>query len=104
MFVTENPDRKKHLLDEGVEAPVHKCSSKELFLKIRKIYRELPVLSLFLIKLQTFRQKETPTQVFSCEYCEIFKKTKIFFIEHLRTTETRTNFIDLFHLSNQRIT
>ena len=33
MFVTENPDRKKHLLDEGVEAPVHKCSSKELFLK-----------------------------------------------------------------------
>ena len=26
--------------------------------------------------------KETPTQLFSCEYCEIFKD--IFFIEHLR--------------------
>ena len=26
---------------------------------------------------------ETPTQVFSCEYCEIFKNT--YFEEHLRT-------------------
>ena len=30
--------------------------------------------SLFLIKLQAFK-KETPAQVFSCEYCEIFKNT-----------------------------
>ena len=32
--------------------------------------------SLFLINLQALKQhfyKETPTQVFSCEYCEIFK-------------------------------
>ena len=29
-------------------------------------------------------QKETPTQVFLCEYCEIFKKT--YFEKHLRTT------------------
>ena len=28
-------------------------------------------------------QKETPTQVFFCEYCEIFKST--YFEEHLRT-------------------
>ena len=28
-----------------------------------------------------FIKKETPTQVFSCEYCEIFKGS--FFIEHL---------------------
>ena len=28
-------------------------------------------------------QRETPTQVFSCEYCEIFKST--YFGEHLRT-------------------
>ena len=28
--------------------------------------------------------KETLTQVFSCEFCEIFKNT--FFIKHLRTT------------------
>ena len=29
-------------------------------------------------------QKETPTQMFSCEYCEIFKSR--FFKEHLRAT------------------
>ena len=41
--------------------------------------------SLFLIKLQPFRSatllKETPTQLFSCDYCEIFKNT--YFEEHL---------------------
>ena len=30
-----------------------------------------------------FSKKETQTQVFSCEFCEIFKNT--FFVEHLRT-------------------
>ena len=29
-----------------------------------------------------FYQKETPTQVFSCKYCKIFKNS--FFVEHLR--------------------
>ena len=44
--------------------------------------------SLFLIKLQAcgiacnFIKKETPTQVFSCEFSEMFKKT--FFTEYLR--------------------
>ena len=39
--------------------------------------------SLFLIKLQAFRQfyqKETPTQVLSCEYCEIFKSSFFFIV------------------------
>ena len=41
---------------------------------------------LFLKKLQRLQRikNETLTQVFSCEFCEISKKT--FFIEHLRTT------------------
>ena len=42
--------------------------------------------SLFFIKLQAGLQlyyKETPTQVFSCEYFEIFKNT--YFGKHLRT-------------------
>ena len=42
--------------------------------------------SLFLEKLQTWRSatllKKTPIQMFSCEYCGIFKNT--FFIEHFR--------------------
>ena len=44
----------------------------------------------FLIKLQAsgsnFIKKETLAQVFSCEFCEIFKNA--FFIEHLRVTAT----------------
>ena len=43
--------------------------------------------SLFLIKLQAFRPatllKWTPTQTFSCEYCEKFKST--YFEKHLCT-------------------
>ena len=31
-----------------------------------------------------FIKKETPTQVFSCKYCKIFKST--FFEEHLQAT------------------
>ena len=37
---------------------------------------------LFLIKLQLY-QNQTPAQVFSCEYCKIFKNT--YFEEHLLT-------------------
>ena len=32
-----------------------------------------------------FIKKETPTQVFSCKFCEIFNNT--FFTEHLRASE-----------------
>ena len=46
------------------------------------------MLEFLLIKMQGFRpatlKKETPTQVFFCEYCEIFKNN--FFTEHLRET------------------
>ena len=40
--------------------------------------------SLFFNKKNNFFKKETLTQVFSCEFCEISKNT--FSIEHLRTT------------------
>ena len=39
--------------------------------------------SLFLIKLHAFNFIKNPSQVFSCEYYEIFKNT-FFYIEHLR--------------------
>ena len=32
--------------------------------------------------------KETPTQVFPCEYCEIFKNT--FFTDHLQETASKS--------------
>ena len=38
----------------------------------------------FAVLRPTTIKKETPRQVFSCEYCEIFKST--YFEEHLRAT------------------
>ena len=55
----------------------------------RKIHRRTPVPKfLFLLKLQAaacnFIKKETLAQVFSCEFCQIFKNT--FVTEHLSAT------------------
>ena len=54
--------------------------------KFRKFHRKTPVLP----DACNFIKKETPTQVFSSEICEIFKNTC--FQENLRTTasERRT--------------
>ena len=38
--------------------------------------------------------KETPTPVFSCEICEIFKST--YFKEHLRTTASNIYWLDIY--------
>ena len=44
-------------------------------------------------------QKQTLTQVFSCEFCEIFKNT--FFIEHLRATASELGFIQKLNKLNR---
>ena len=51
--------------------------------------QKTPGLSLFLIKLQglSFYQKDTPKEVFSCEYCEIFNS---FFIEQLVASSAKS--------------
>ena len=49
--------------------------------------------SLFFNKVDSERKKETLAQVFSCEFCEISKKT--FFTEHLWTTASM-----LLHFAN----
>ena len=65
--------------------------------KFRKFHRKTPGLS-FSIKLQAFRPtKETPTQLFSCEICEIYKNT--FFEENLRTAASRTS-LNLFSIKS----
>ena len=62
-----------------------KCSAKKVFLKILKYSQEIPVLeSLCEPSRLQFYQKETPTLMFSCEYCKTFKNT--YSEEHLRTT------------------
>ena len=64
----------------------NRCSEK-----FRNIHGETPVPE----SLQLY-QKETPTQVFSCENCEIFKNS--FFIEHLLWL-----ILNLSCLSNKRL-
>ena len=56
------------------------CSVKKLFLKISQNSRESTCIGVsFLIKLQALQPatllKETPTEVFSCGFCEILKIT-----------------------------
>ena len=63
-----------------------RCSVKTLLLKISQNSKENTCSRVsILIELQAevynFIKKETLAQVFSCEFCEIFKNT--FFIEHL---------------------
>ena len=63
-----------------VAAVVQTCSVKKVFLKTSQISQENTCARVsFLINLQA---TEILAQVFSCEFCEIFKKT--FFIEHFR--------------------
>ena len=67
------------------EAAVGRYSSKQVFLKIYQCSQETPVFeSLFnkagALKACIFIKKEIPTQVFSCEYCAIFKNS--FLVEH----------------------
>ena len=87
-------DNIKEFLDEDC---VDKCDDGKLFQKQppemfckKGVLKSLAIFTgehlcrrLLLIKLQACVRKETPTQVFSCEYCEIFKNT--YFEEHLRT-------------------
>ena len=57
---------------------------KKLFLKILQYSQENAFVRFsFLITLQNKFIKESPTLVFSCEYCEIFKSTT--FEKHLPT-------------------
>ena len=59
------------------------CSIKKVFLKVsqnQQVNRP---------QARNFIKKETLTQMFSCEFCQIFKNT--FFIEHLRTASSVLN-------------
>ena len=51
------------------EAAVGRCSSKKVFLKISQYSQKNTCVGV------SFYCKETPAQVFSCEYCKIFKNS-----------------------------
>ena len=61
------------------EAVVCRYSSKQVFLKVLQTSQESTCVGVFLKKTCRLKAcnfiKKTPTQVFSCEVCEIFKNT-----------------------------
>ena len=71
-------------------AVARRCSIKKVVLKnFAKFTEKHLCQSLFLIKLTCdFIKKETLAQVFSCQFCDIFKNT--FFTEHLRATASES--------------
>ena len=72
---------------KGPEAATGSVLQKKVFLEISQSSQENTCARVsLLIKLQAcnFVKKETLAQVFTCEFCEIFKST--FFTEHLWTT------------------
>ena len=74
----------------GSRSSYRRCSVKKYVLRnFAKFTRKHLCQSLFFNKVAglrpvTFLKKETLAQVFSCEFCKIFKNT--FFTKHLRTT------------------
>ena len=65
------------------QAVVFRFSVEKVFLEFSQNSQENTCARVyFLIKLQSFLKKDTLTQVFSCEFCEISRKA--FFAEHLR--------------------
>ena len=64
------------------EAVIQMLSVKKVFLKISQNAQNTCVRISFIIKLQAsacnFIKKEVLAQVFSCKFCEIFKKTSFY--------------------------
>ena len=70
------------LVCEEREAAARRCSVKKVFLKISQISREKTCARVsFLVadpRPATLLKKETLAQVFSCQFCEIFKSTFLY--------------------------
>ena len=69
-----------------VSSHLQKIFKTDVLKNFAKLTEKHLLRSLFLISFKTtvFFQNETPTQVFSSEFCETFKNN--IFTEHLRTT------------------
>ena len=75
------------------EAVIHWHSTNQMFLKMSQRSQESNYVSLFFNKVVVARLanywKGTPAQVFSCEFCNIFKKTFFFRATPMPTSEKR---------------
>ena len=79
-----------------VSSHLQKIFKTDFLKNFAKLTEKHLLRSLFLISFKTtgFFQNETPTQVFSSEFCETFKNN--IFTEHLRTTA----FVFMEHIFN----
>ena len=60
---------------ECLEAVTRRCSLKKVFLKSLQNSKENTCIGVSWPEACNFIEKETPTRVFSSEFCEIFKTT-----------------------------
>ena len=61
-----------------LEEVIQRCFVKKVFLEISQISQENTCTRVsFLIKLPAFIKKENLAQVFSCEFCKVFKNTSL---------------------------
>ena len=91
-------------LKRNTEAVTGRSSVKKLLLKMLQNSKENICAGVsYLIQLQTWGsiQKETPAQVFYCEFCEFFKNT--YLVEHLRTAASRNGCAIHFFLYKQLV-
>ena len=66
---------------EKIEAVAQRCSTKKIFLETSQNSQQNTCARVCRPKACNFIKEETLAQVFSCEFCKIFKSN--FFIEHL---------------------
>ena len=98
-----------HLIQSGqgktLEVVFWKCSAKKVLKNFRR--KILVLESLFEVTFQVFRSetflKETPTQVFSCEYCEVFENNFFIFISGVCFLNLQRRFCEKENESGQHL-
>ena len=95
LFVQVGKKKRKNSQKEPFTDALQNICSKKIFLNIVKKTRvlESPFGKVAGVKVCIFIKKETSTQLFSCELCEILKNN--FFIERLGTSGAK---LLIFHI------
>ena len=82
------PLPKRFLIYVSIEAVARRCSVKKVFLKVRQNSRENTC-----TRASFLTKKNTLAQVFSCQFCEIFKNT--YFYRTLLVATSVSNTVNL---------
>ena len=76
------------------EAVIQRCSVKKVFLEISQNSHEKHLHQSLLPEACNFIKKETRAQVFSSEFCEIFKNTYFYRTPLVAASEMLLNFVN----------